>query len=350
MSKDEGGGDIMDINKSENLIYKLCNLQNEELNNIEVSFNLVRKQSESDNFFQSLEVQLAPDVQVWLRDHIIKNLNLLRQEDDLNNKVFMVGDYNHEIRMNDKIAKFALDGDLLEKKNKLISALRDSDTEYPENRTNFQITKLKLGNNAAYFCFYRGTKKNTSKKRFAIKNSNQFQFIETTIIDMGGSFDFFILDDHIFILNVTSFEYAFDYRDHINQLRDQNLTQIVSMPFFEDDGADKAAFVEACSKFFYSRGLAQIKPQTISAIQSKFEERCIELALIRSSAPENEQEKKEYIEKFGTLWDLFDYIDVEHYKVKYEEGNSPKPLIHFFADKIVKSFLTEDIKIATSYE
>jgi len=54
--------------------------------------------------------------------------------------------------------------------------------------------------------------------------------------------------------------------------------------------------------------------------------------------------------KHSSIWGLFDHIDLENRKVIYHEGASPKPLIHFFADKIVKSFLTEDYKVAIAYE
>lgn len=95
------------------------------------------------------------------------------------------------------------------------------------------------------------------KKLMVFKNANQFVFAEDTVIDLGGNVDFFIMADHIFIINVKSFENAFDYKDHIAELRDQNLAQIVSMPFFEGETSNKELFEESCKKFIQSRGLAQ---------------------------------------------------------------------------------------------
>lgn len=181
------------------------------------------------------------------------------------------------------------------------------------------------------------------------KNSNQFVFIDDSIIDVGGNIDFFIVDDYIFIINVKNFEYAFDYRDHINVLRNQNLTQIISMPFFDHEGSNKSIFEESCKRFFYSRSLAQIKPETLNAIQANFQDRCTELAYIKDNVPTEQVEKEKYMLKYGTLWDLFEYIDLENYKIVFSEG-FPKTLLHFFADKIVRSFLTEDFKVASAYE
>ena len=103
----------MDINNSENLIFKLSTITNEQLSDVDVTFHLVRKQNEADSLYQTLEVQLAPDVKEWVRKSIINSLKELKQTDDNNNHVFYVGDYNHEISMNDKIAKFALSNAIL---------------------------------------------------------------------------------------------------------------------------------------------------------------------------------------------------------------------------------------------
>jgi len=178
---------LLNINNSENLIFKLSNItEDEQLSNIDVSFHLVKKQREADDQYQTLEIELAPDVKKWIRKNIIKSLIDLKHD----NNVFNVGDYNHEISINDKIAKFSLNTvtDMLDKKIKLISSLRRSDTEYPEKQTNFQIVKLTFEEHMAYFGYYRGIKRNTSRtrKRMAFKNTNQFQFMDdTTIIDIG---------------------------------------------------------------------------------------------------------------------------------------------------------------------
>lgn len=210
--------------------------------------------------------------------------------------------------------------------------------------------KLTYEERSAYFCYYRGIKKNSSRKKSVLKNANQFVFVDEAIIDIGGNIDFFIVDDFIFIINVKNFEFAFDYRDHINDLRDQNITQIVSMPFFDDERSNKEVFEESCKRFIYSRSLAQIKPETLTAIHDNFQDRCNELSQIKANLPENHAEKERYMAKYGTIWELFEYIDLDNRKIIFEEGASPRALLHFFADKIVKSFVTEDFKVAVAYE
>lgn len=345
----------LDINDKSNFINKLCNMTEEELTDVDLSLFLVRLQKEADHLYQASGIQLAPDVIKWLKKNIVKTIQGLKEVDDNEREVFLVGDYNHEITVNDQIAKFTYTGyeEISGKIGKLIAALNSPDPEYPEKHTKFQIVKLTLNEQSAYFCYYRGIKKNSmrsSKKLMVFKNANQFVFAEDTVIDLGGNVDFFILRDHIFITNVKSFENAFDYRDHIAELRDQNLAQIVSMPFFEGETSNKELFEESCKKFIHSRGLAQIKPETLNAVQENFQDRCSELSRIKSNVPDEEAEREKYLKKYGTIWELFEYIDLDNRKIIFIEGASPKALIHFFADKIVRSFLTEDFKVAVAYE
>jgi len=333
----------MDINHRDNLIHKLSTINEAQMQDIDVAFHLVRKQSEADQLYQTSEIALHPDVKKWVRSNIIKSLQELKEEGDANNSVFLVGEYNHEISPNDKIAKFALNQVLLSKKGKLITALRCPDPEYPEKRTSFQIVKLTYEEQDAYFCYYRGTRKTSSKKKAVLKNANQYVFADEAIIDIGGNIDFFIVGDYIYIINVRNFEFAFDYRDH-------NLTEIVSMPFFDGENSNSEIFEESCKKFIYSRSLAQIKPDTLTAIQTNFQDRCNELSQIKANLPRGQAEKERYMAKYGTIWELFEFIDLEARKIIFNEGASPRPLLHFFADKIVKSFVTEDFKIAVAYE
>lgn len=340
----------MDINHRDNLIYKLSTINANQIQNIDVAFYLVRKQVEADQLYQTSEIALAPNVKEWVRSNIVKTLQGLKEEDEANATVFLIGDYNHEISPNDKIARFALNQVLLDKKGRLIAALRNTDPEYPEKKTNFQIVKLTYEECDAYFCYYRGARKASSKKKSVLRNANQYVFIDEAIIDIGGNIDFFIVNDFIFIINVRNFEFAFDYRDHINDLRDQNIAQIISMPFFDDDSSNRDMFEESCKRFIYSRSLAQIKPETFTAIEENFQDRCDELSQIKANVPGNRVERERYMAKYGTLWELFEYIDLDNRKIIFTEGASPKVLLHFFADKIVKSFLTEDFKVASAYD
>lgn len=347
----------MDINHNDNIINRVSNLAltDEALTGVDLSFHLVRVQKEADSFYQSSGIQLAPDVIKWVKKSIIKTLQGLKEVGDTEDKVFLVGNYNHEIKINDRIARYDLSENqgLLDKVGKLTTALRTPDPEYPEKHTSFQMVKLTLGEQDAYFCYYRGVKKNSmrsSKKLMVFKNANQFVFAEDTIVDLGGNIDFFIVGDFIFIVNVRNFEFAFDYRDHINEQRDRNLTEIISMPFFDGEDSNKERFEESCKRYIHSRGLAQIKRDTLTAIQTNFEARCNELSQIKANLPADQAEQERYKKKYSTIWDLFEYIDLDNRKIIFKEDASPRALLHFFADKIVKSFVTEDFKVAVAYE
>lgn len=122
------------------------------------------------------------------------------------------------------------------------------------------------------------------------------------------------------------------------------------MSFFQSSDVNVEEFEKICKKFVYSRSLAQIQPETLEIFQEKFEERCNDLLILKQNIPDDPLEKQKYKDELGTIWDLFDFIDLEAKKIKFEKGESPKPLIHFFADKIVKSFLTEDFKVASAFE
>lgn len=342
----------MDINNENNLLWKLSEISEDKLPQVNLSLSLVNKQRESDAYYQTLETSIAPDVKKWIKEFIVQSLKKMKVADESGIEKFMVGDYNHEITKNDLIAKYDVsDSALLDKKNKLVASLGNPNAMYVEKDTQFQMVKMSYENEVAYFCFYKGIKKNGSRtKRWISKGSNQFQFIEDTIIELGGKISFIVLNNCIFIMNINNFEYAFDYTDHITQLRDENLSSIISMPFFESELANKDLFENSCKMHLFSRSLAQIKPQTLTILQDKFEERCDEIAKIKRRAPSNPQKREEYIEKFGSVWRLTEYIDVDNYKIVFNEGASPTPLIHFFADKIAKSFLTEDYRVVTAYD
>ncbi|GGD02276.1 Kiwa anti-phage protein KwaB-like domain-containing protein [Pontibacillus salipaludis] len=345
----------MDLNSGENIIQKLSGLDVGEDNNLSgigLSFHLVRKQKHADNLYQSKEVSVSPEVTSWLKKHIVKSLNELKKDDSGVVQRFHVGQYNHEINRQDQLMKFDLDNssDLLARKRGLISELANSSEDFPEDQTNFQIVKLTYEGSSVYFCYYRGTKKSSSKKKWALKTSNEYTFVTNPVMDIGGNIDFFILENYIFIVNIKPFEYAFNYRDHIIRKRDQRLSEITGMDFFNGNDSNPLDFEEKCKAFIYSRSIAKIDRETIEVLESNFSDRCAELLRIRENAPDDTQELEEYKRKIGSLWTLFDYIDTENNKIIYNEDMSPTPLIHFFTDKIAKSFLTEDVKVVMAYE
>ena len=162
---------IMDINVNENLINKISQIdegQNDILSNISLTFNLVRKQKHADNFYQANNVSLHPDIISWLKSNIIIFLRELKTTDE-ESEYFNVGNYNHEITQQDKIAKYDLSTstDLLEKKDKLINTLHDPSSEFPDNSTNFQFVKLRYQQEHALLCLSQRKSKSKSKKKKA---------------------------------------------------------------------------------------------------------------------------------------------------------------------------------------
>ena len=87
------------------------------------------------------------------------------------------------------------------------------------------------------------------------------------------------------------------------------------MEFFNGVGSNPEEFAVACKKYIHSRSLAQIQQDTLEVLQQNFEDRCNELSRIQNAVPEDDAEQEEYKKKFGSLWDLFDFIDVENYKL-----------------------------------
>lgn len=349
----------MNLNDTHNVINVLTELderKEDDLSKFDYNIYLVKKQKEADIYYSATEISLAPEVQTWAKKQLINTLKKLKNQNEENK--FIVGNYNDEIQRKEQLAELNMDSmeTLKKKKDDLNLALRNHDQVYDESKTNFIIVRVNYNGQEALLGYYRsdkGAKTNVSrnkKKIYRIKNTNQFEFVDHTVIELGGIFHFILIRNKIFINNVTYFEYTFDYRDEINRKRDQNIATIISMPFFEDSNVNVEEFEKSCKKFIFSRSLAQIKPSTLSALQENFEERCEELAELKRRVPEESEAKERYKKELGTIWDLFDYIDFENKTIKFDKGQNPKPLIHFFADKIARSFLTEDYKVVAAYE
>ncbi|WP_144531702.1 Kiwa anti-phage protein KwaB-like domain-containing protein [Bacillus pumilus] len=350
----------MNLNDSNNIINILSNIdetQESNLINLSYSLYMFKKQKDADVYYQASQVSLAPEVIEWAKKQLIKQLRSLKKNDEDDTNQFYVGDYNDEIQRKEQLAKLDLSNSLTLQKRKedLISALRTTTDMYDEKLTNFIVARVMFDGKEALFSYYRGdkgAKKNTGRKtkRTLYKNTNQFEFVEHTVIELGGNFDLMIIEDFIFINQDTHFQHTFDYRDEIYEKTEANLALITSMPFFEGTEANTEEFQIVCKRFINARSLAQIKPETLGALQDKFEERCSELSILRQNIPQNPEEQENYKKELGTIWELFEFIDFDNKKIKFKKGESPKPLIHFFADKIARSFLTEKYKVVAAYE
>lgn len=208
----------MDLNQNENLINILSELdetKEEDLLKFDYSIYMLKKQKNADFDYQARKISLAPDVLIWSKKQLINQLRVLKEQGGEENNQFNIGNYNDEIAKKEQIAKLDLTtiSGLLDKKNKLISAIRnegESDV-YEEKKTNFLIARVMMEGQEVLFSYYRsdkGAKKNAGRKKnklLVFKNTNQFEFVNHTVIELGGNFDFILIDDWIFINNVTNF-------------------------------------------------------------------------------------------------------------------------------------------------
>lgn len=342
----------MDLNSKENLINELSNLSELEIQQkIDIRLSLVCKQKHRDLGFQTMEIPLDPKVVEWLKINVVSHLNELKHESQLEDKqkFFWFSDYNHEFMKTDHISIYNTErNQKLEKKvKKLKVSLDESDPLYNKLNTNFQMLTLFFKDSKIHFCFYRGLKKHSASKTSIKKravfsiNSNEHIFFEKPLIELGGMFDFIIHDQTLLIINNRSFEYAFDYTDFINEKRDENLNELINLEFFKGPNSNPNDFKNNSIKYVYARTLAQMKPENIKILSDNFSKRCEDLKKIKEDCPEKEEEKAKYIESYGTVWDLLECIDIDDNKIIYPDEKHTTTLIHFFTDKIMKSFLTE---------
>ncbi|WP_046225416.1 Kiwa anti-phage protein KwaB-like domain-containing protein [Paenibacillus dauci] len=345
----------MNINDQDHPVNRLSGMETsaEAMEQIGLTFFTVRKQKEADHYYRARESAISADVQNWLKKQIIYAFRSFQRENGQGEDEFMVSDYNFEVQKNDTLAMLELDsseGTVSERKEGLLFALEHPDSSLEDASTHFQMIQIQLDNENIYCCFYRKPKRNIGKKKFAFKNSGELQFADSELLEIGGPIDFFIVNNTIYISSLRPFEYAFDYQDHINELRDENLERITALPFFDGEESNKEEFEDSCRQYFYSRSLAQIQPETIEVLQRNFEDRCEELKLIRRKMPRNAKQAEAYQRKYRALWELYDFIDLDKRKIVFHKDQEPKTLIQFFSDKIVQSFLTGDYGVAVSYE
>lgn len=339
----------MNINHAEHPVQLLIACDTEEKKSqIDLKFFLVRKEKEADHYYRSKVIILAEEVIIWLKDQLIDSFKSF-QHTEGEKAIFAVSDYHLEVQKNEQLAKLVINEQyrtLNTRKNGLLYALTETDQTIEEQDTHFQMIRLDIEQHKIYCCFYRKPKAGTKKRKLAIKDSNVFHFVSDDLLELGGKIDFFMINKEVYISNLLSFENMFDYRDHIHEARDYNLNQILNLPFFAGEHSNKHIFEQHCKQHVYSRSLAQLNSDNLAALEENFEERCDELKLIRKRLPRNPQKAEEYLKKYAAIWELYSFIDLEHYQIKYEPNQKPTTLIHFFADKIKQSFLTKNFSIA----
>ncbi|REI02850.1 hypothetical protein DOS65_05525, partial [Staphylococcus felis] len=136
------------------------------------------------------------------------------------------------------------------------------------------------------------------------------------------------------------FEWAFNYEDHINKKRDENIKKILEKKIFLNDESEKL-FKEEANKYLSSRAMATINEKLILNLEKHFNERIKELELL----------KKERNNNLGIIDDLFNFIDFKEQKISITVDNKEKmnALFYLLQNKIVESFLTNEYKASIGY-
>ncbi|KGX88031.1 Kiwa anti-phage protein KwaB-like domain-containing protein [Pontibacillus litoralis] len=341
----------MVLNNKDNFVNKLSEIEVEELEKVDLSVFLVSKVSETDALYNVKREQLDLNLMQWVKKNIKKELNNLKYKDENGKQKFFVSEYNDELTKKDYIAKLDLNSDeaLKNKKNKLVQSLNRCST-VEDNNVKFQVIKLTLHSESAYFIYYRGVKlsamnKKSVKKMPTVRHRKHLTIQEDDVIEFGGKIELIILGDLLFVASPRTLEFTFDFDDNISRRKEENLQAITNMNFFDEE-SNISVFVEKSSHYMVSRRLAGIKEPTLKALESSFKERCEELKKIKEDMPSDKKEKESYVKKYEVLWPLFDHIDVIENKVRIDSEKSIEPLLYFFSDKIVESFLTKELREA----
>ncbi|PID20995.1 hypothetical protein CSV61_12295 [Sporosarcina sp. P3] len=342
---------LMSLNESDNIINQISQMTCEQLEEVDLEVYLVSKAKLTDNLYTSVEEHLDPKLRQWVKESIRKELGRLKFEDEDGRKKFFVSDYDFELTKNDFIAKLDLTKDetLIKKKNKLLQSLSIG-ANVEDSEVKFQVIKLTVEDECAYFIYYRGIKQSAMTKRNVskmptIRHGDHLVIQENDVVEFGGKIELIIYNEEFYIISPRTLEYSFDYNDHISIRKDENLHSITSMDFFDED-PNVDVFVEKSNQYMVSRRLAGIEPGTLRILERSFVERCKELKEIKEKTPLSPSDKKAYIDRYELLWPLFDHIDVFDKKIKIDPDKSIEPLIYFFADKIVESFLTKEFREA----
>lgn len=337
----------MTINSEQHMINKILNLKEEEYSDICINIYMVNKDKQKDEYYFSKAVEVDSEIKEFLRKHIIEQLKSFKVEDE---KSFPIQKYNQEFQLNDHLGQFNLAE--LGNENKAVGKIHllkkaiVKDGLENIKKAKFQMIKLTYKNEKVDFCFYTGIKKSAKTKKIALFSSNEFKSISEEIIEFGGKISFFMDEKDVYIIDPRYFEYAFDYTDHIAEISHKNIEEIAAMSFFSDDST-RDSFKKASSHQLFARSLARIEPETLRNVDKYYYDRIGELKEIKNRRDEikDASEKEKFERTIGELNDLMEFIDFSNDKIKFNEGENPKPLLHFFQDKIVTSFLTKEIKV-----
>lgn len=299
-----------------------------------------------DEKYKAIEVKVSTEIVSWIKEDIKTNLKSFWDEQ---NKKFNIKNYNHELTINDTIAKLDLSVDTMTElnltKEKMIESTINKDKNADElKNSNFNLIKFSIKEDYVYFGYYKGTKKNGKKIKHLIFEGDKFVENTHTMIDLGGPISFIIHKKNVYIIQPRNFEFAFKYSDHITKKRTENINKLIELPFFPDEET-KEIFRKKASNHLYSRGLANMNESIFNEITNYYNERCKELKIIYDNISSNDAVKDELQKEKGILIDLIPFIDFDNNNsLIINENSDIKPLLHLFQDKIVETYLTRKIK------
>ncbi|WP_204179765.1 MULTISPECIES: hypothetical protein [unclassified Staphylococcus] len=322
------------INNENSIIQKFLN----NFSDIKIEFYLLRKLKNKKEVYEALELSLKDDVIAFLRDILGNNLNELKH-----NGEFSISSYNDEFHINDSLANIKLNEN--EELNKKFNKMKDSFSKNDLILKNAKFQAIKLVDQtkekSCYVFYYQGIKKASSNKKLGLINSENYKLIDTDLIKIGGFLDFIIDENEVLYIHAPRpFEWAFDYEDHINKKRDENIEKILQKNIFLSDESG-SVFKEEASKYLRSRSIATINENLISNLENHFNERIDELAALKKNTNDN----------LGIITDLFKFIDFENRKIVITEDNKNdmNAVFYLLQNKIVKSFLTKEFKASIGY-
>ncbi|EGO5065367.1 DUF4868 domain-containing protein [Enterococcus faecalis] len=299
-----------------------------------------------DEKYKAVEVKVSAEMVNWIKKDIKTNLESFWDEQ---NKKFNIKNYNHELTINDTIAKLDLSVDTMTElnltKEKMIESIINKDKNADElNNSKFNLIKFSIKEDQVYFGYYKGTKKSGKKIKHLIFEGDKFVKNTHTMIDLGGPISFIIHNKNVYIIQPRNFEFAFKYSDHITKKRTENINKLIELPFFPDEET-KEIFRKKASNHLYSRGLANMNESIFNEITNYYNERCEELKIIYDNISSNDSIKDELQKEKGILIDLIPFIDFDNNNsLIINENSDIKPLLHLFQDKIVETYLTRKIK------
>lgn len=352
---------MMGINNDNHIANQL--LQLTDVKDVTIGIYFVKRDGSKDDFYFSKSIEVESKLSTFLKEHIISELNNLRV-DDGDKKFFRVSQYNNEFQLMDVIGIYDITQEESEERGETIESTENKVIQRVEllrrsivqdalekiHGSNFQIVTLEYNKKKLSFCFYRSIKKIAKNKKWAILSSDEYKEVENNIIELGGPISFFFDNESIYIIRVKDFENAFEYKDHISIKSEENLNKIAGMGFFMNENS-RHNFIKQSKNQLFSRGLAQISDETMKDLNEYYDERVKELKQIqvKLNSIEKEEEKRDFEYTIGDIIHLLKFINFETGKIIFPENENPKPLLHFFQDKIVSSFLTKKIRTVMGY-